>query len=127
MFKKKKSKLEEKKSKAEKVLGIPGKLISWSKSGYRNNNPKNLVIFNAVLKDKDNKEIWSGDMDVTLEEEKLMELAKLLGEKIYVYPESSRFNKNESFAYSTDGTDFEMGTFYTDYKKIHNILTYDRK
>jgi hypothetical protein len=76
---------------AESILGFSGRLISWSKSGYRNKYPDNLVIFNANVATINGK-IWWGDLDVTLDKDKLKQLAIALNETVYVlYEMDGRF------------------------------------
>lgn len=77
---------------AEELLGIAGRMISGSKSGYHRANPDNLPIFNANVCTDDGK-IWFGDLDLTLDEQKLVELARTLRVKVYVLPErAGRFH-----------------------------------
>ena len=72
-------------------LGMPGRMISNSKSGYKQNNPDNLVIFNANICTL-NFKIWWGDLDLTKSIEDLSDLAKILEEDIYVlYELDGRF------------------------------------
>ncbi len=78
--------LDEKYVAAEEVLGVCGRMLSGSKTVYRNRYPDNVVIFNANICTKAGK-IWFGDTDVTLDEPKLKALAAALGEKIYVLRE----------------------------------------
>lgn len=77
-------------------LGMNGNLISWSKSGYRKDNPDNIVVFNANVCTEDGK-IWYGDMDVTISEQTLKNLAKELNQDVYVLREhDGRFDNEES-------------------------------
>jgi hypothetical protein len=61
------------------ALGSHGKMISYSKSKYREDNPENLAIFNANLVLLDDKQtyhkVWHGDIDITKQKESLKELA----------------------------------------------------
>jgi hypothetical protein len=81
------------------ILGFEGKMISWSKSGYRNENPENLAIFNANIIQKTEKgyeKIWFGDLDITLDYEKLIRISECLDTEIFVlYEMDARFD-NES-------------------------------
>jgi hypothetical protein len=79
---------------SENHLGHPGKLISSSKSGYRQRNPDNLVVFNANVCTDEGK-IWWGDLDVTLSKENLMSLAEEIGGTIYVLFEMDGRFENE--------------------------------
>ena len=80
-----------KEQKASSILGMAGKMISQSKSGYREKNPETLAIFNANICTKDGK-IWWGDLDVTKEQNSIGDLAHILGEDLYVlYELDGRF------------------------------------
>ena len=85
---------------AESILGRSGKMISGSKSLYREVNPLNVSIFNAnvvVETDSGLQKVWYGDLDLTLEEKKLIELSTLLGKKVYVIREmDGRFDNENS-------------------------------
>lgn len=65
-------------------LGHMGRMLSGSKSGYSDRYPKNKVFFNGNMYDSKGEKIWYGDMDLTSERKKLEEIAKELGEPIYV-------------------------------------------
>jgi hypothetical protein len=78
------------------VLGYPGRMISGSKSGYRDRNPDNFAIFNSNICTEAGK-VWFGDIDVTLQKETLCELAKANNETLYVlYEMDARFENEES-------------------------------
>jgi hypothetical protein len=85
---------------ATSVLGFEGKMISWSKSGYRNENPENLAIFNANIIEKTEKgyeKIWYGDIDITLDYEKLIQISKVLDTEIFVlYEMDARFDRESA-------------------------------
>jgi hypothetical protein len=68
------------------TLGYPGRMIAGSKSYYRQLKPDNVAIFNANLCTSD-KKIWYGDIDVTLDVEKLSLIAQKAGETIYILHE----------------------------------------
>lgn len=82
-------------SKAREILGFPGAMISGSKSGYRQAYPKNLPIFNSNVVTEKGK-IWYGDIDLTLSESKLKELAKAINQTVYVLLEMDGRFENES-------------------------------
>jgi hypothetical protein len=85
-----------KQEKASSILGANGKMISNSKSGYRERNPENLSIFNANICTK-NEKIWWGDMDVTKDQNLIGDLAYILNEDLYVlYEMDGRFENEES-------------------------------
>jgi hypothetical protein len=70
-------------------LANPGRMISASRSGYMSQHPKNLVMFNGGIYTKSKGHVWSGDLDVTLDEARLKEIAIELGETIYLFREST--------------------------------------
>ena len=83
-------------SPAASHLGFPGRMISSSKSGYKERNPDCLVIFNSNVCTEKGK-IWWGDLDVTKSKDALSELAKGTGETIYVLFEmDGRFEHEEN-------------------------------
>ena len=77
------------------VLGMPGRMISNSKSAYKEKNPDNLVIFNANVC-TENYKIWWGDLDLTKSVKELSDLAEILGEDIYVLYELDGRFENEN-------------------------------
>jgi diphthamide synthase (EF-2-diphthine--ammonia ligase) len=80
---------------AREVFGFEGRLISQSKSRYRENYPDHTVVFNGNLCTKEIGKIWFGDIDVTLEKDKIDQLAKTIGMKVYVLYESDARFENE--------------------------------
>lgn len=89
-------KTSEKEFIALSLLGMCGKMISGSKSGYCQRNPRNLAIFNANVCTQTEK-IWFGDLDVTLSKQVLSQLAQKLNEDIYVlYEMDGRFENEQS-------------------------------
>jgi hypothetical protein len=78
------------------TLGHPGRMIASSKSGYRELNPTNVAVFNSDVVLSPRKKAWGGDMDVTLSEPKLLELARRTGSIVYVlYEGDGRFYTDE--------------------------------
>jgi len=75
------------------------RMISGSKSLYRNFYPDNLVIFNANVVIESRGKVWHGDLDVTLDMEALKAVANELGEPLYILSEmDGRFgNENRDF------------------------------
>ncbi len=71
----------------EKALGYAGKLLSGSKSMYRDIYPDNKVYFNACLFNNNFKQIWFGDIDFEFDTKILQQLANDLKETIYATPE----------------------------------------
>jgi len=78
-----------------------GRMISGSKSGYRDRYPKNLVVFNANIVTKSRGKVWHGDLDVTIDYEKLESVAEVLEEDLYIlYEMDGRFeNEDAGFPY----------------------------
>jgi hypothetical protein len=73
------------------------RMISASKSTYKQNHPQNRVIFNANIV-TDNGKIWYGDLDLTISEKELMSISGELSQDLYVlYEMDGRFeNENKS-------------------------------
>jgi hypothetical protein len=106
------------KEKVFKFLGYCGKMISSSKSMYKQNFPKNIVVFNSNICTKEDGKIWYGDIDVTLSKQTLIDLSKELNKTIYVLSEMdarfenenspqferfiAKFNRGESYSISKD-------------------------
>ena len=81
---------------ASEILGVCGRMIDASKSDYSRAHPTHVVVFNSNVCTKNGK-IWYGDIDVTLDEDKLKLLADELDEKIYVlYEMDARFDNEDS-------------------------------
>jgi hypothetical protein len=81
------------------VIGYEGRMISFSKSGYRRDHPENIVIFNANIIQKIDgryEKIWFGDLDITLDYEKLIQISELLDTEIFVLHEMDcRFDNED--------------------------------
>lgn len=80
---------------------MPGRMISGSKSAYRDEYPDNVVVFNGNIITKKRGKIWYGDLDVTLDFDNLKAVADELGEDLYVlYEMDARFeNADAGFKY----------------------------
>lgn len=75
---------------------IMGRMISGSKSSYRRMYPDNLVVFNANILTEEDGKIWYGDLDLTLDSDKLNKIATELNKKIYVlYEMDARFENED--------------------------------
>jgi hypothetical protein len=79
-----------------------GRMISGSKTGYRRAYPDNVVVFNAALADAGGRDLWRGDLDLTLDEPKLVALAADLGTTIHVLYESDARLIGRSEPYQLD-------------------------
>lgn len=73
-------------------IGHEGRLISMSKSHYKNHNKNNIVYFNAQIFTHDFKLIWCGDIDITKEYDKLEEIGKDF--TFYITPEGYQLDKD---------------------------------
>ena len=69
-----------------KTIGFPGRMLSGSKLYYSQQHPDSTVYFNACIFDGYKRQIWHGDLDLTLEVDKLQSLANQIG-TIHVTPE----------------------------------------
>ena len=117
---------------AEKHLGFPGAMISWSKSGYIDKNRDNLPVFNSniiAMVEGEAVKIWHGDIDVTKSAEKLKSLAEDMNCDILVLREQdARFEneKNpriENFCYSvTPSGEKALGKFEKKYYDAETLL-----
>ncbi len=72
------------------------RLLSWSKSGYRQQHPDNDVYFNANIFTLEDGKVWYGDLDVTSDEPVLTAIAKEIGKDLYILREmDGRFDNEE--------------------------------
>jgi len=80
---------------------IMGRMISGSKSGYKERNPDNFVLFNANIVTKSRGKVWYGDLDLTMDTPQLMNIARELKEPLYVlYEMDARFeNEDQPFKF----------------------------
>jgi hypothetical protein len=76
---------------------ISGRMISWSKSTYRQRNPDNEVYFNANIFVLGEGKVFYGDLDITKDKEVLETIAKTVGKDLYILREmDGRFENEES-------------------------------
>jgi len=73
-----------------------GRMISGSKSGYRERYPNNNVVFNANIVTESRGKIWYGDLDITCDEESLRSIATELKEPLYILREMDARFENEN-------------------------------
>lgn len=74
-----------------------GRMISGSKSTYYQENPNNLIVFNANIVIETRGKIWHGDLDVTVDFQNLKKVAETLEEPLYVLREmDARFEHENS-------------------------------
>ena len=81
--------------------GFPmGRMVSQSKSGYRERYPQHDVIFNANIIIEESNKVWKwfGDLDITIDRPLLEEIAKALDKDLYILKEmDARFgSENET-------------------------------
>ena len=80
----------------EKEKLLSGRMLSYSKSVYRNKFPDNEVYFNANIFVLGEGKIWYGDIDVTKEKEQLENVAREIGKDLYILREmDGRFGNEE--------------------------------
>ena len=72
-----------------------GKMLSASKSGYRDRNPGNEVFFNANIFTVEDGKIWYGDIDYTKDRETLEKIATKLERNLYILRELDGRFENE--------------------------------
>ena len=73
-----------------------GRMISGSKSEYRQRNPENEVIFNANIFILGEGKVWWGDLDLTLDHDSLQSISKKIGKKLYILREMDGRFENEN-------------------------------
>jgi hypothetical protein len=77
-------------------LGQAARLIGLSKTGYREQHSDHVVVFNANVC-FDAGKVWWGDLDLTLEESKLVRLAAETGETVHLlYEWDGRFANEDA-------------------------------
>jgi hypothetical protein len=89
----------ERATQAAALVGLPnGRMVSWSKSTYRKNHPDHLAIFNGTIADDTGAGLWWGDLDLTVDEERLVELAAVLETDLHLFYEGDwpRFGHEDS-------------------------------
>ena len=73
------------------TLGWPGRMIRDSKTTYRDEHPDHPPVFNANVCLGTDK-VWWGDLDLTIDEEPLLDLASRTGQTVSVlYETDGRF------------------------------------
>jgi hypothetical protein len=74
---------------------VNGRLLSMSKSTYRNQFPDNEVYFNANIFVLGEGKVWFGDIDVTRDIDVLESISSELGKDLYILRESDGRFENE--------------------------------
>lgn len=93
-----------------------GRMVSWSKSEYLKKNPTHETIFNANVFSKIGGKLWYGDLDLTLDSEKLQEISNQIIDKLYVLREHDGRFENENIT-SEEAEEKAV--------KIFNPITYE--
>lgn len=75
---------------------IMGRMLSYSKSSYREKNPDNEVYFNANIFVLGEGKIWYGDLDVTKDRDSLERIASSLGKDLFILREIEGRFENEN-------------------------------
>ena len=78
----------------DKYKFFRGRLLSFSKSLYREKFPYHEIYFNANIFIKSDK-IWFGDLDLTLDRDRLILIAKELKQDLYILREMDGRFDNE--------------------------------
>lgn len=73
-----------------------GRIISYSKSSYREKFPENEVYFNANIFVLGEGKIWYGDLDLTRDREKLERIATHFGRDLFILRELDGRFENEN-------------------------------
>jgi hypothetical protein len=71
------------------------RMISSSKSGYRERYPDNQVYFNANIFILGEGKVWWGDLDITLDKDNLECVARDLGKDLFILREMDGRFENE--------------------------------
>jgi hypothetical protein len=75
---------------------ISGRMISASKTGYREKFPDHEVYFNANIFVLGEGKVWYGDLDINRDREALSEIAAESGVTLYIVSEmDGRFDKED--------------------------------
>ena len=77
---------------------VNGRLLSISKSTYRDKFPDNKVYFNANIFILGEGKVWFGDIDITRDIEVLESISAELGKDLYVLREIDGRFDNESLS-----------------------------
>lgn len=75
---------------------IMGRMLSHSKSFYREQNPDNEVYFNSNIFVLGEGKIWYGDLDVTNDKDSLERIASSIGKDLFILREIDGRFDNEN-------------------------------
>ena len=71
-----------------------GRMIAGSKSLYRQNNPKDMIVFNANIIIEGYGKVFYGDINITEDSETLKKIADALNTVLYIlFEHSARFGQ----------------------------------
>lgn len=73
-----------------------GRMMSYSKSKYKEENPNSICCFNANVLTLNNGKVWWGDLDITKDGDKLQKISEEIGEVLYVLREMDYRFENEN-------------------------------
>ena len=76
-------------------IGIPGLMISFSKTDYMMTHPNNDVLFSANII-IDGEKVWYGDIDLTLDGKNIQNLSNHNSKTILVLKEKDARFENEN-------------------------------
>ena len=99
------------KSVAYKHFGLSGKSITMDPKSYRATYPEKTFVFKGNIVTKNGTLLWFGDLNITDEEEKLMNLSNEIGTTIYVLEPNN--NNMSEYIFMTNGKKIN----YNDSKK----------
>lgn len=77
---------------------VMGRMITTSKSKYRDEHPNHKVVYNANIVTERRGKIWYGDLDLTLDGKELKLVAEDLQEPVYVLREMDARFENEKLS-----------------------------
>jgi hypothetical protein len=77
---------------------ISGRMISGSKSAYREKYPENRVYFNANIFMLGEGKVWFGDLDLDRDADMLQRISSNLGKSLYILTEHSGRFENENLS-----------------------------
>lgn len=107
----------------ERILGQRGRLVDSSKTCYTQKHPNNIVLFNANIFFDITGKVWYGDIDLTLDLDKLREIARkfktdvvILGEHDGRFELHNRSDYDQVFAFKvTPSGDVVVGSKWLSY------------
>lgn len=77
------------------TVGPPGRMITFSKADFQERHPDRLVVFNGNLVLSPGTKVWHGDVDLSVAEPQLHELARLTGRIVFLLDERDARFENE--------------------------------